>query len=114
MSYFVNRFQIRLVFITVGSNGIWLALAQLVAQQGAHVWMVARRKELLESALQTLLCATGQKHGILPVDVSRWEEVQPAMERFQREVGVPDLLVNAAGVTEPGLVDEIPVETFRE
>src|SRR5512138_1680307 len=109
-----HSFQGRLALITGGSSGIGLALAQLLAREGAHVWMLARRKELLESALYNLPSANGQRHGILSVDVSNWGQVRSAMERFQREVAVPDLLINSAGVTEPGLVEELPVETYRD
>lgn len=104
----------QLALITGGSSGIGLALAQLLARRGASVWLLARRKEPLEAALQGLPCADGQKHGMLSVDVSSWEQVQDAMEGFQHEVGVPDLLINSAGVTHPGYVQDIPVEIFHQ
>jgi 3-dehydrosphinganine reductase len=109
-----NSFQGRLALVTGGSSGIGLALAQLLARDGAHVWLLARRTELLESALHNLPSANGQKNGLLSVDVSNSEQVRSAMESFQREVGVPDLLINSAGVTEPGLIEELPVEIYRE
>ena len=114
MSKTNDVFQGRLALITGGSSGIGGALARQLAQEGANVWILARRAEPLESALQSLPCANGQRHGMLSADVSNWEQVQGAMETLQREVGVPDLLINCAGVTEPGLVEELPVAIYRE
>ena len=48
-----NRYDGRLVLITGGSSGMGLALAQLLAAEGARVWLLARHKQKLEAALQT-------------------------------------------------------------
>lgn len=109
-----DTYKGKLALITGGSSGIGMALAQLLARQGANVWLLARRQQPLESALQALPCYNGQRHGMLSVDVSNWEQVQDAMQGFQNEVGVPDLLINSAGITHPGYVQEIPVEVFHQ
>jgi 3-dehydrosphinganine reductase len=114
MAKSTNSFQGRLALITGGSSGIGLALAQQLAREGASVWILARRKELLEAAYKSLPSASGQKHGTLVLDVSKWHQVEPILKRFQREVGVPDLLINSAGVTHPGYVQGIPLEIFHE
>ena len=49
-----NSFQGRLALITGGSSGIGLALAQLLAREGAVVWLLARHTDRLESAVKTL------------------------------------------------------------
>lgn len=111
----VNKgsFQGRLALITGGSSGIGLALAQQLAREGAGVWLLARRKDVLENALRTLAAADGQKHGIVSADISDWDQVQTAARRVQDEAGVPDLLFNCAGVIEAGYVEEIPLEHYR-
>ncbi len=109
-----DSYQGRLVLITGGSQGIGLALARLLAEQGANVWLLARHADALEAACRSLHTSAGQKHGTLTADVAQWDEVQSAIQRLEQEVGVPDLLINSAGITEPGLIHEIPVEKYRE
>jgi 3-dehydrosphinganine reductase len=109
-----NPYQGRLALVTGGSSGIGLALAHLLAREGANVWILARREQTLRSALQTLFSFNGQKHGVICADVSDWGEVQISLERLQREVGTPDLLINSAGVTYPGYVNDIPLDIYRE
>ena len=108
------RYQGRLALVTGGSSGIGLAVAQLLAQQGANVWLMARRKENLTEAQKSLAVVGGQKHGNIAVDVSDWKQVQTAVEQVKQDAGVPDILVNSAGVTYAGYVQEIPVEIYHE
>jgi NAD(P)-dependent dehydrogenase (short-subunit alcohol dehydrogenase family) len=47
----------KVVLITGGSSGIGLAAAKQLAAAGSHVWLVARRLELLEPALKEVQAA---------------------------------------------------------
>src|SRR5574341_115718 len=114
MAAIKGSFQGQLALITGGSSGIGLALARLLAQEGAKVWLLARRKEGLESAAKLLESVNGNKPGMLAADVSDWEQVKAAVQRLKDEAGVPDLLINSAGVMHPGYVHEIPVEIYHE
>ncbi len=109
-----NDHKGRLALVTGGSSGIGLAVAQLLAKEGASVWLLARHPDTLESACRSLDTSSGQKHGYVAADVANWNEVQSAVQRLGQEAGVPDLLVNSAGVTEPGYVDQLPVEVYRD
>jgi 3-dehydrosphinganine reductase len=106
-----ESFNGRLALITGGSSGIGLALAKALAQEGARVWLVARRKNVLEEALQSF---PNQTAGIFSADVSDFKQAQAAVEDVIGKAGVPDLLINSAGVTYPGYVQDIPVEIFHQ
>jgi 3-dehydrosphinganine reductase len=109
-----SSFEGKLALVTGGSSGIGLALAQQLASQGARVWILARRQAVLDAALSKIAAVNGNRPGMIAADVSDWTQLQSKLERFQREVGVPDLLINSAGAVEPGYIDEIPVETHRQ
>jgi len=108
-----DSFAGRLVLITGGSSGIGLALAQLLAREGAKVWLLARRKEALESAVKTLAVPNSQKHGMVAADVAHWDQVQAAVQRVNDEAGVPDVLINSAAMTFPGYLQKIQLQVFH-
>jgi 3-dehydrosphinganine reductase len=109
-----TSFEGKLALITGGSSGMGLALARLLAAEGARVWLLARRQAVLEDALRTLPAAHGEVHGVIAADVTKPDAVQAAVGRLKDEAGVPDLLVNAAGAAHAGYVQETPRQLFHE
>ncbi len=104
----------RLVLITGGSSGMGLALAQLLASEGARVWLLARHQQELEAALRSLPTKHGQTHGMVTADVTSWDRVHAAVRRVQEAAGVPDVLINAAGAAHPAYLHDTTLEIFRE
>jgi len=104
------EYEGKTALVTGGSSGIGLALAKLLAARGAQVWLLARRKDLLETARGEV------GHGCrgLSVDVADWKAVRKAVEQVEKEIGTPDLVFNSAGVTHPGYVEELDVDIFRQ
>jgi 3-dehydrosphinganine reductase len=108
-----NHWQEKVTLITGGSSGIGLAIARLLAVRGARVWILARQEEQLQSALDSIPCGSDQFCGIISADVSDWEQVTAAVAQVEQEVGLPDLVVNSAGVVHPGYFQDLDLDVFR-
>lgn len=108
-----KHWQGKVALITGGSSGIGMEVARLLAGQGAQVWILARREEQLRSALEATPCGPDQFCGIISADVSDWEQVTTAVAQVEQEVGLPDLVVNSAGVVHPGYFQDLDLDVFR-
>ncbi|HNT23988.1 MAG TPA: SDR family oxidoreductase [Anaerolineales bacterium] len=106
----------RLALVTGGSSGIGLAVARLLAERGMDVWLLARRAELLQSALADLASlrqSPGQRFDALSVDVTDATQTAAAVAKIEK-IGIPDLVINCAGVARPGYVQELELDVFRQ
>jgi len=112
----VQYWEKKVVLITGGSSGIGLTTAKQLAEAGAHVWLTARRKDKLEAALEEVLAARvdSQKCGIVPADISDSKQAAHVVETVTQSVGVPDVVLNSAGITQPGYVQELPLSIFEQ
>lgn len=85
------------VLITGASRGIGAAAARLFADAGANVALVARN----EDAIAEIAGDIGAKAIAVPCDVSRYWEVEAAVEACRNAFGGLDVLIGNAGVIEP-------------
>lgn len=94
------------VVITGASRGIGAAAARRFSAAGYAVALNYCRSE---EAARRLAAELMEKGGcVLPVkaDVSRREEVEALFAVVERELGMPEVLVNNAGVAQTGLLTE--------
>src|SRR4051812_7595866 len=96
----------RTVLITGCSSGIGHATAARLARAGWRVYATARRPEALND-LETLGCR------ILALDVTDEESMRQAVGVVQREHGAVGVLVNNAGYSQSGPVEEVPLDAAR-
>ncbi len=89
-------FQGLSTLITGASSGIGRLLATRLAQKGARVALVARRKDELETLASEIRKAGGEAI-VLPCDVTDREQVSHTTSEALRQFGSIDLLVNNAG-----------------
>ena len=100
--------------ITGGSSGIGLSLAEQLVDLNASVTLVARRPEPLARAADRLLTRrSGAVVNTLALDVS--DETAVAAEIPHELAARPvDVLINAAGISNPALLLEAAPSDLRE
>ncbi|MFG1798138.1 SDR family oxidoreductase [Nocardia sp. NPDC049149] len=86
----------RVVLITGASSGIGLATAHAVARRGAVVLMVARGKDDLADAADSVRAEGGVAHDY-PCDITDADAVETLVQTILAEHGHVDYLVNNAG-----------------
>lgn len=95
-----RNFAGKVVFITGGSRGLGLAVADQFLRAGANVAIAARDPgELAKAKRHLLLTADAKGSTVLEVvcDVTDPRSVEVAVERVQHDLGPVDVLVNNAG-----------------
>ncbi|MCZ8131762.1 MAG: SDR family NAD(P)-dependent oxidoreductase [Steroidobacteraceae bacterium] len=83
--------------VTGGGTGIGAAVARRLAQAGAKVTLLGRRRAQLEDARRELVAGTGAEVGCVVGDVTDEAAVRAAFDEAQAARGVPTILVNNAG-----------------
>jgi NAD(P)-dependent dehydrogenase (short-subunit alcohol dehydrogenase family) len=85
------------VLITGASSGLGAHFAHVLAAEGAHVVLAARREAMLHDEAESIRWASGQAT-TLALDVCDAGSVTQALARLRELDLVPDILVNNAGV----------------
>ncbi|HXF99435.1 MAG TPA: SDR family oxidoreductase [Bacteroidota bacterium] len=88
----------KIVCITGASSGIGAACAEEFAALGAHLLLIARRRERIESLSQQLRSAHYIRTHALALDVRRRADVEAAFASLPEEWKRIDVLVNNAGL----------------
>jgi NADP-dependent 3-hydroxy acid dehydrogenase YdfG len=95
--------------VTGASSGIGEATALALAEEGAAVALVARRKDRLEALAERI----GGRTLVIEADVADRAQAERAVARTVEELGRLDTLVNNAGVMLLGPVEGAPVEEWQ-
>jgi len=83
----------KIALVAGASRGIGLAIAQHLAEAGAHTTLAARSADKLEEHAQALL-AKGYQASALRMDMADPESIRAAVKAMETP---PDILVNVAG-----------------
>jgi len=93
---------VKIALVTGASRGIGLAVADGLRAEGMHVVRLAR----------SLPNAAADRRTDIACDVTKPADVDRALARVERELGVPDVLVNNAGIFFIKQLAETTVEDF--
>ncbi len=88
------------VFITGASSGLGAALARHYGAQGAQLGLLGRRLEGLQHT------AAGLDARLYQADVRDTAAMQAAATAFLQEIGTPDIVIAAAGISVGTLTEE--------
>ncbi|KAI5777649.1 hypothetical protein EDC01DRAFT_623705 [Geopyxis carbonaria] len=115
-----NRMPVagRLVVITGGSQGMGKAVALLLTRKGASIVIVARDRTKLDAAIQEIQAAapnSTQRFLAVSADMSIAAEARRAFDEITEWYGgVPDLVWQCAGGTQPGYFRDASPELLEK
>lgn len=98
-----------IALITGGGTGLGYAMSNALLAAGAKVIITGRRQEVLDDAVAAL----GPRAFAFRQDLTNFEEVEPLIERIQRQVGHPTILVNNAGTHLKKSLADTTMKEFR-
>ena len=96
----------KVAVVTGGTEGIGKATALKLAQEGAHVAICARRKELLDQTAAEIQKLGAQSLAVA-ADMSKAEDIERFMKAVVDRFGRIDILVNNAGTSKRGAFLEL-------
>lgn len=101
-------------YITGGSSGIGFAIADRLCREEASVVLIARNRERLTAAAQSLRERyPGASVETVALDVTDRSAVGEELGKSFDRWGTPDLLVNCAGIAYPDYFEHLPDEQFE-
>lgn len=95
--------------VTGASQGIGLAVATLLAEEGCDLTLVARNRTSLQNAADQIAAVAHAVPRLIVADLS----LPGAIDELAKEVTSLDILVNNAGAIPPGGLLDISSERWR-
>ncbi|MCS5713614.1 SDR family oxidoreductase [Herbiconiux sp. CPCC 205716] len=103
----------RTAVVTGGARGLGYSLATALAGQGVNVALLDLLP-IVGSSAARLTSEYGVEARGYEVDVTDADAVEAAFAAAESELGVPSLLVTAAGITIWGASVDVPADTWRK
>ena len=98
----------KVAVITGATSGMALAGAKLFVEEGAHVFISGRRKDLLDEAVESI----GRNVTGVQSDSANLDDLDRLFETVRQQKGAIDVLWASAGTGEQGRLGEITEEHF--
>ena len=97
------RLEGKSAIVTGAGSGIGRACATAMAKEGAHVALVGRRRELLDSLAHEI----GSNALVCVGDVRNHEDIKRIVQQAGDKFGSLNVLLNSAGVLYPGTAETL-------
>ena len=108
----MRRLEGKVALVTGASRGIGCAIARALLDEGAHTFLVSRRREAVRK-LAAAWNAAGGRAEALSADVTREGEVYRLIARVKKRSGRLDILINNAGVFTYKPFEKTTLEDWR-
>jgi 3-oxoacyl-[acyl-carrier protein] reductase len=102
----------KVALVTGASSGLGVRFAEVLAENGARLVLVARRPERLD-AVRTRIEKSGGKAIAVKADVCDRAAMRQAFDAAEEQFGTVTILVNNAGVAHAGRAVELGEEEWR-
>ncbi len=103
----------KVAIVTGGSEGLGRAAVERFARSGARVTVCARRKDVLEGAVDAIRKATGAEILAVPADVSRAADCQAVVAATVGQFGGVDILLNNAGTSAGAAFEKVDDDAWQ-
>jgi 3-oxoacyl-[acyl-carrier protein] reductase len=108
-----KRFSEQVVVITGASKGIGRGIANVFAQEGAKVVLVARDETQLD-AIKKGIEDRGEKAICIKADVSSQDDMQRMIDLVLKEYGKIDVLCHNAGIYPHARLEDMTLEEWQK
>lgn len=102
----------RVALVTGASSGLGARFAQVLAENGAAVVLVARRADKLAAQVEAIK-RSGGKAIAVEADVTDGAAMVRAFDAVEQQIGTVDILINNAGVVHSGKAVDVSAEEWR-
>lgn len=101
----------QVAIVTGASSGLGVAFARTLAQAGARVAIVARRREKLDALVSKIQEAGGVAMAV-EADMAEADHFAPMLDQIEAQLGRVSILVNNAGTADGYRALDLPMEAL--
>ncbi|MGF0032261.1 SDR family NAD(P)-dependent oxidoreductase [Bariatricus sp. SGI.154] len=103
----------KIAIVTGGTRGIGFETVKTFCENGAKVILFGSRKETVDKALNSLKEENIEADGYYP-NLNNYEEVERVIHEIKDKYGRIDIVVNNAGISQKGPIEELSAEDFEK
>ncbi|MGH8492938.1 MAG: SDR family oxidoreductase [Moraxellaceae bacterium] len=110
----MHNFRHQKCFITGAASGIGRAVAQAAAAEGAELFLTDINAAALEATAAAIRNSGGKVSALRALDIADHSAVKSFADAILQEHGAPDVVMNIAGISIWGRVDQLEIKHWRQ